>query len=412
MKSARGGVDGHAGSLRSRGFRAGSGPRRTAALAPISAAVALSTAGVLPVLLVGAEATFEERSLNLSSEYIALIIAGFFLSAATSSWLSRVIHARPDLVMRAGSTLMVTSCLIVLLMGTRLALVGALILAGVAYGGTQPAVSSYLGMHVHNRSQGVAFGLRQTAVPIATVTAGLTVAVVSNESWRYAYLMPAILVLAAFTFMSANPIPSVTGGARRGRAVTPASRGLALVAMATGLGGAAAYILSALCIPYCISRGFGAREAGTLAAVGGIAALLARLGMGVGSDRHAFSKLRAAGFMLLLGGISFGGVAFGGSIVLAVAVVAAFATGSGWNGLALHSLVESFPDSATRATGTALTAVYIGAAVGPPLFELIAGRSGGDVAWACVMALTLTAGMLMLVAARSGGMQALPSRGV
>jgi MFS family permease len=368
---------------------------------PIAAATALSAAGVLPVLLVGAESTFEQSSLGFSSNEIALCIAGFFMLASASSWASRRFHAQPEVIMRGGAAVIVCGSLSVLFSGSAAVLCVALAAAGITYGGTQPAVSAYLATYVRSQRQGLAFGLRQTAVPAATILSGLAVAFVAHTTWERAYIAPAILAVTSATFLRRGPHNASARPRVANRNIDVERNGLVLIAIGLGLGAAAVFTLSTFSVPYSISRGLGAGSAGVLVAVGGVAGLIVRLFVGWESDRHRFNKLRVSGAMLLLGACCYAGVAFGSSVVLVIATVGAFAAGAGWNGLVIHTLVQAFPRRAAHATGAALTAAYFGGAIGPLLFSALAHVSGDSIAWSCIVLLAVAAAVLMLVGAHT-----------
>lgn len=372
-------------------------------LRAILAAVALSTAGVLPVFLVGAESSFEHRSLGLSGLAVSFLISAFFFVASGASWLSGRWGARlrPELAMRVGASATCVGSGLVLVAGNVCILAVALVLCGAGYGAAQPAVSTFLLRHVRKARQGFAFGLRQTSVPMATLMSGVTVAFIARTGWRNAYAVPVLLVAVTFLLLMGNKQEGAVGGIRRiqpASAAPPMGWSMTVLAVAFGFGASTIYVFASFNVPYSMTQGFDTSSAGALAAAGGFLALLVRLGAGICNDRYpSAQQLRVVGLMLLVSGSGYAVVAFGGRSTLIPATLVVFAAGSGWNGLALHALVRAFPEQATRATGAGLTGAYLGGAIGPPVFGLLVDSLGYAVAWVCVLAFAVAAGVMMLL---------------
>ncbi len=70
----------------------------------------------------------------------------------------------------------------------------------------------------------------------------------------------------------------------------------------------------------------------------------------------------------------------------------AFVAGWGWSGLFTFAVVSDNPSAPAAATGITHTGVFIGAAVAPPVFGLLAERASFSAAW-------MATGMSLLIAA-------------
>lgn len=375
-------------------------PRETWSVRPMFAAMTLSTAGVLPVFLVGAESIFERRAFGLSALEISLMVSGFLLAASGSSWLSHRIgfHGRPEPSMRLGGVATCVGCALVLGIQSIPSLVGTLVISGVGYGIAQPAVSAFLTQQVHDSRQGMAFAVRQTAVPVATLISGISVAFLAAVGWQYAYAIPIVLIAATFVSIADTNEPSsdiVRTFANA--AAVPLGRGAGALIVGIGLGGATIYVFGSFNVPYSMSKGLSVGAAGALAIVGGGAAMLVRLISGIYSDRRDFANLQVAGVMLLIGALGYGAVALGDRRLLIPAALIAFAAGSGWNGLALHALERASPQRSTHATGKALAFTYLGSALGESVFGALVDHLGYQRAWLCIAVLSVVAGTMMLV---------------
>ncbi|MST35344.1 MFS transporter, partial [Acidimicrobiaceae bacterium USS-CC1] len=83
-----------------------------------------------------------------------------------------------------------------LAVGSLTALLGFLVAGGLANGAMQPAVNLLLARTVDDRRQGLAFGVKQAAIPTSTLLSGLAVpALALTVGWHVAYLVAAGLAL-------------------------------------------------------------------------------------------------------------------------------------------------------------------------------------------------------------------------
>ncbi|WP_324274900.1 MFS transporter [Blastococcus brunescens] len=165
----------------------------------VGAAASATTVGALPVYLVGALSVQIGRDLDLSSAAIGTIVATFW---GTSALFSVAAGRFGDLVgVRTGLGLCAVLASLSL-MGTAVLgwsawwLASTLAVAGVANAAAHPYSNMLLTQAVPTRRRGLAFGIKQAAIPLATLLAGLAVpALAVTVGWRWAFVSAAVLAL-------------------------------------------------------------------------------------------------------------------------------------------------------------------------------------------------------------------------
>ncbi|MGH3147688.1 MAG: MFS transporter [Rubrobacter sp.] len=172
---------------------------RTLDYRPVLLAVAVATAGVLPAFLTGGLAVQIRSELDFGSAALGLAVAVFFLTVSLASVvMGRVVERigshRAMRVSALGST--------AALLGTALFawswtwLVACLVFGGLANAVAQPATHLSLAREVPANRQGLSFGIKQAAIPAATLLAGLAVPTIAvTLGWRWAFAGGAVLAL-------------------------------------------------------------------------------------------------------------------------------------------------------------------------------------------------------------------------
>jgi fucose permease len=108
--------------------------------------------------------------------------------------------------------------------------------------------------------------------------------------------------------------------------------------------------------------------------------------------------------MLVIGALGVVGIAIGGRPGLLLGGLVGFAAGWGWSGLFTFAVVRDNPQAAASATGITMTGVFVGAAVGPPLFGMVAdGVSFAAAWWATAASLMGAAAIMLYVRGRREG---------
>jgi len=175
---------------------------RPAMIAPVAVAITLTTVGVLPVFLTGSLAVQIRHDLGLSRTGLGIAVSAFFATAAcTSVFAGRIVrHLGATRTMRSVAAFQcVMGLVIALLARSPLWLIVLLGIAGLGNGAMQPAVNLFVSDRVVSGRQGLAFGIKQAAIPVATLLGGLAVpAIALTIGWRYGFGCAAALAVVGW----------------------------------------------------------------------------------------------------------------------------------------------------------------------------------------------------------------------
>jgi MFS family permease len=361
---------------------------------------------VLPAYVVGGLAVQLRADLDFGEGRLGLAVAVFFAASALGSApfgrLVERIGAYRGTV--AGTVAAAVSMLgIALLARSWWSLAAWLAVAGLANAIVQVAVNLQLARRITPDRLGLAFGLKLSAVPASTLLAGLAVPLLAlTIGWRYAFAAGALLAVAATTTLPrTTPAPPRRAGrpvARTGDARVDA---LLVVAVAGGLGTAAANSLGAFVVDSSVLAGVDPAMGGWLLAGGSVLGIAVRVSAGMVADRVDRTVLPAVAGLLALGAVGLWLLGEAGADArLPVAVALAFGAGWGWNGLFNLAVVRHNANAPAAATGITQAGVYLGGVVGPPVFGALAEAFGYAQAWRAAAGVVLASALLHLVGAR------------
>jgi MFS family permease len=363
-------------------------------------AVAVATAGVVPAFLTGGLAVQIRAEFGFGEGALGLAVAVFFAVSALASVASGRLVERVGsfLGMRLAAAVSAVSLLAVsAFAGSWWGLVACLVIGGLGNSFSHPATHLFLARKVGEGRQGLAFGVKQAAIPAATLLAGLAVpSIATTVGWRWAFAGCAALALCVVLL--------VPGGGEGGlRHVKEARAGdvpltpLILLALGIGLGSAAANPLGAFTVESAVSAGTEVGVAGLLLALGSAAGVAVRVVAGYLADKMNSGRLRLVAGMLGVGTAGFVLLASGVIPLLVLGVVLAFAAGWGWPGLFNFAIVRTNPRAPAAATGITQTGASSGAAAGPLAFGFVVEGSSFGTAWLLYGALALVAAVTILV---------------
>ena len=409
-------------------------------LASVALAIALATTGVLPVFLTGALAVQLEAHLQVGTTAIGGAVATYFCASALSSVRGGRLAERvgPLKVLLVAVGLAGVALLGIGVAVTSLpALLGFLVVGGLSNGAMQPAVNLLLTQVVDDGRRGLAFGVKQAAIPTSTLLSGLAVpALALTAGWHVAYLAAGgLTVLVATALVTVGPrlmpapppapgrVRTTAGGdGRPGRLELrrPAGRGqrpdrkrdrgqpgrgstfdirpLVFLAVAMACAVAASNAMGSFVVPGAVHDGIAPGLAGFLSAAGSVVGLSARVGLGWRADRRDVRGHRAADdhlatvtVLVAVGALGYGALAVGNLGLLVPAVLVAYGGGWGYNGLFNLAVVRAYPDAPARATGVTQVGTYVGGMVGPFGFGVVVDHFGFAVGWALCAVLAVLA---------------------
>ena len=383
----------------------------------LAAAVLTIVVGTMPVWLVGGLAFQITVELGFSAEGLGLAVAVFFGASALCSVPAGQLVQRWGPRFGMVSTGVLGACSLAGLavadgLTSLLLCVGV---AGVANSTCQPSANQSLTTGAALRRQGLAFGIKQAAIPVSTLVAGLAVPLIAlTVGWRWAFLValagPLLLVLVAVRGRTGVRADGQEGGhagdqldgdvqaARPGRSSIVRPVPMIVLAAAGVLGAAAANSFGAFVVDSTISSGVTAGVAGVALAVGSLAGIGARIFWGWSADRRTGGHLRMVAVLMAGGAVLVGGLAVADDpVLLVVLVVAICCTGWSWPGLFSFAIVVRNPGAAASASGFLMTGIYAGGVVGPLAFGVTVDRAGYGPAWIAAGLTLLCAATLVLV---------------
>jgi len=357
-----------------------------------------TTVVAIPVFLVGSLAVFIAEDLGFSVVELGGVASVFFGSAAIASVVGGRLTVRfgHKLGMYVGVASTATAVLgIGLFAQTPVQIAALMVFGGVGNGLTQPAVNFLLARRVAPDRQGLAFGVKQSAIPASTLFAGLSIPLLAATfGWRAPFL---VLVLLAGLVVVLTPRRStVIAGAVARRGSKEMRPGITLYILALGgvLGSAAANSLGAFLVLSLINGGVVASTAGVIAAVSSATSVTIRLIIGKVSDRFSFTNLYFVAGMQAVGGVAFIWLGFVTGVgPLATLAMLAFGIGWGWPGLFLYNVIRRFPLIPGRASGVIQSSAFIGGIIGPFTFGVIVATAGFTPALVAAGAASVAAGI-------------------
>jgi MFS family permease len=359
----------------------------------LAAAAAVVTVGVLPVFLTGALAVQMREELRFGETELGLTVAVFFGSAAASSAIGGRLAERlgPVAGMRVAAALASVALASVAWLANDLGdLLLCLVVGGVSNAVGQPSTNLYLARRVGAGRLGLAFGVKQSAIPLATLLGGLAVpAVALTVGWRWAFAGGAVsAVVVGASVRGGGGAAAVRRGARRG-AGDAGLRPLLLLATGSGLGGAAAGALGAFLVSAAVDAGISEGRAGLLAAACSAVGLATRLVAGARADIRGGRHLTVVALMLAGGGATYLLLATEWPPAIVVGALAGYAVGWGWPGLFNLAVVRNSPGAPGAATGITQSGTYVGGVAGPLLFGFLAGHFSYGWAWSSAAVISL-----------------------
>lgn len=374
----------------------------------LAAASLGAVATSLSIFLVGALAVQIRFALGLSLSGLGLAVSVYYLAAAAAAVpVGRLAEslggARTMRIAAAGAVI----CLALVAAAARnlLALAAILAAAGVLDATMQPATNLFLVRRIAAGRRGLAFGVKQAAVPFSALLGGLAVPALGlTVGWRWGFAGAAALAAVA---VWAIPPPRTTLASRRRARGQPPDVALApLVVLAVGFGLSMLSVtaLTTFLVTSAVAAGLGNGTAGLLVGLAGGLAVLARISAGAWADRADRRHLRLVGSMLVVGAAGYVLLAAGSAARLAPLIAAgamvSYGSGWGWNGVFNLAVSVSHPATPAKASGITLTGNRIAGIAGPFLFALVVTHTSYAVAWLAAAGASLAAATTMFLGDR------------
>ncbi|MHA6780021.1 MFS transporter [Pseudonocardia saturnea] len=364
-------------------------------------AVSTTSVTVLPVFLTGGLAVQISAELDFDPSGLGLVVALFFGVSAFASlpcgWLVERYGSGLTSRIAVVGAAVVMSCLAAFARSYA-ALVVILLCSAWCNVLGQLSSNLTLARYVPASRLGLSFGIKQAAIPLATLLAGASVpAVALTVGWRWAYVIGAGLALAALLVAPRE----VTG--RERTPATPGERAtgaLSVIGIASGLAAGSCTALGIFLVASAVDRGIDPGTAGLTLTLGSVVGLTLRLVHGWAADRRSGGHIAVVAASLALGAGGLVLLAVPGTPALVVGTVLGFGFGWAWPGLLQFAVVRLNPSAPAAATSIVQVGVYGGGFLGPVGFGFLATHSSFPTAWLVAAATMLVAAVLMVVGRR------------
>jgi predicted MFS family arabinose efflux permease len=359
-------------------------------------AVSTTIACVIPVFLVGGLAVQIGAALGFSPAGLGVAVSVYFgVSALASVPAGRLVDRYGSAPTARVAIVLAAACLLAVAVAARSYPVLLVLLAAGAAANAlgQLASNVALAEQVPAGRQGLSFGVKQSAIPLATLLAGAAVPTVAlTLGWRWAFVAAAALAAAAL------PLVPPDGSASRARAPRDrTSAPLIVVGLAATLAAGAANALGTFLVDSAVGRGLAPGLAGLTLTLGGLVCVAGRLVAGWRADRRSGGHVTVLAGMLLVGAAGEALLAVPGAVALVAGVLLGFGLGWAWPGLMNFAVVQLNPTAPAAATSITQTGVYAGGCLGPLVFGPVAAHAGYPRAWLlAALAMLLAAGLMLL----------------
>jgi len=370
----------------------------------MSAASAMTTLGAIPVFLLSAQSVFIRRDLDFDEARFGLAVSCFFAAAATTALLGGGIV---DRLGRRRGTLLAGATSVLggagLAWGARsyAVLVVSLIVLGIANAAMQVTSNLSLAKSVPPHRQGLAFGVKQSAIPFAIVLGGLAVPSVGVIiGWRWTFGITAILAILVIVGGLFLPREPVIRAAAQGPLEKAPTMALALTAGAMAVASAAVNSLGAFVASWGFQIGMTPSQTGFLMAAGSGLSIGARVLTGHRADRRDGRNFPVVAAQMLFGSAALAVVSIPSIPTLWVSTILAFAVGWAWPGLMLFAVVRVGREAPGAASGAVQAGAFVGGAAGPALFGLLVSHTDYPFAWRVASLFLMIAAGMVFVARR------------
>jgi MFS family permease len=365
---------------------------------PLLAAVLASTLSILPVQLLGASAVLARADFQFNPADLGLAVAAFFAAYGMSAWLAGHLSQTrgPRIGLIIGTTLSCVSLLgIATIVRDWSSMIALMMIGGVGNAFSAVGGNLALGSGGGFRRQGLAFAVKQSAVPVSGLLSGAAVPIIGiTLGWRWSFV--AALALAPFLYVLLSK-EFVEGASLRIDHTAPATDWAMMVPVALAYGGAAgsASVLGAFLVDAAVKNGLSIGAAGSVLVMGSIVSLATRLVVGMLGDRRGRADFMFVAIMLFVGTAGYLALAQGSIVLFAVGTVVAFGAGWGWNGAFNHAIVSMNRRNPGTATGLAMMGMALGGVLWPMAFGLLVTHVSFRSAWVATAALSFTSATLL-----------------
>jgi predicted MFS family arabinose efflux permease len=362
----------------------------------------MTTLGALPAFLLSSQAVLIRDELDFDEAALGMVVGTFFGAAAVTAALSAgfvdVIGRRRSTVL-AGAAAGAGGLYLAISAGSYRELLAAMVGLGVANALLQLTANLILARGTPHGRQGLAFGIKQSAVPLAFALGGLAVPTVGALlGWRWTFAIAGVtgLVLAGSSLRFADQ-PATreqpTAGVQR-----PPASAVGLTALAMAAASATVNALGAFLPSWAHVVGLTPSQAGVLVAVGAGTTVAMRVRSGYSADRRNGRNFPVVAWQLLAGAAGLALMSLGQPAALVAGALVALGIGWAWPGLLLFAVVRIGRDTPAAAAGWLQAGAFAGGATGPVLFGGAVAVYGYRLSWLGAALMLVVAATLLVLA--------------
>ena len=372
-------------------------------LGTVLGATVMTTVGALPVFLLGSQSVLIREELHFDEQEFGIAVGAFFGAAALSALITGDLADRLGqrrCTIGAGLLASVGGAGLALVAHSWPMLVALMVVLGIANAACHATSNLALATAVPAHRRGLGFGVKQSAVPLAIVIAGLAVPTVGVAmGWRWSFALTGLVGLA----LAVGGLQLPRQGTRRYHSAEsdrPPVDALIVTAIAIALASAAANSLGSFAPSWAYHVGLTPVWAGLLMSLGSGMSIVVRIVGGHLADRRQGRILPIVTLQMLIGALAFAALSFPSPASVVPATLVAFAVGWSWPGLVLYAVVRIGRDAPATASGFVQAGAFFGGAAGPVAFGMAVSLAGYEAAWLGAATLILMAALLVSVARR------------
>ncbi len=381
---------------------------------PLLAMMLVQAMTMLAVVTVPVMAPVLSADLGIESSLVGIYQSSVFAGATILALFSgSLVRRHGGVRVNQVSLVIAVAALLVALDGRTTALFACALGVGMGYGLATPGASHVLARVSPSAHRGLVFSLKQSAVPVGGLIAGLLIPpIADNFGWRPAVITVGVIIALAIVCVQPlrarldddrDPAFKVTVSAPWQSVLlvlrTPALRPIAVVAFTFG---AIQLCLFAFLVTFLVERvALTLVLAGTVFSVMQGSGVVARIVWGWLSDHVATSRtlLAIIGVGIILSTMTANEMTPGWPL-LAIMLVSAVmgATAVGWNGIYLAEVARVVPQAQVgAATGGVLMFTFLGIVAGPSTFGMLVRHTGEYTAGFALLNVLVGIAVLMLL---------------
>ena len=349
----------------------------------LSSGLAAQTAGAMPIALLGAQAPELQTQFGFGDAALGAAVAAYFLAAGLFAPMGgRVVDRRgPAFGLRLTGALSAVSLVIEATAQSFGVMVVGVLVGSLGQAIVTPASTVALIQHVPKHRQGFAFGLKQSAVPLAASLSGLSLPLVAlTVGWRWSFVAMLIFPLLGAVLAPVGSGPELSSARSSSPRARP-PRALVKLALVGVLAAGAVSTLNPFVVRGGTEAGFSTASAGILLSIAAGCLIVSRVVWGWILDRTGIEPVVVVFALLSTGVVGFALLATGVRASYAAGAVIAYGFGWAWPGVQFLAGVQIWSDNPGEASGVLQLGAFMGATVGPLVFGVLAQQRNFSVAF-------------------------------